>query len=227
MRGEKDAIAQKSIVSATTDGDGGDDDVRKDGDEGAGEGSCSECNESDDNTSRPLLVGFNRVDMRNYPIVLGDNPSVSKGAPISVDWEHFGECCFDVDKYEEVRKDERRTTAQMRIPYDVRYDILERAGELDEAVDSVVKEIENIKSMRDKVARQSEWQARLDAAKEKASRGLKNVFKAGKKKKEKDFLKESMVQARAERRKSDKVALQVDAATLALAALQISDELQC
>ena len=219
MRGEKHSISQKSIVSATTDGDGGDGDARKDGDEGAGEGSCSQSNQSDDKTSRLVIVGFNNVDMRNYPIVLGDNPSVSKGAPISVDWEHFGECCFDVDKYEEVRKDERRTKAQMRIPYDVRYDILERAGELDEVVDSVVKEIENIKSMRDKIARQSDWQARIDAAKEKANRGLKNVFRAGKKKKEKDFLKKSMVQDSAERRKSDKVALQVDAATLALSVL--------
>ena len=220
MRGEKHPISQENIVSTTADGDdSGDGDARKDGDEGAEEGSCSQSNQSDYNTSRPVTIGFNHVDIRNYPIVLGDNPSVSKGAPISIDWEHFGECCFDVDKYEKVRKDERRTKAQMRIPHDVRYDILEMAGELDEDVDGVVKEIENIKSMRDKVARQSDWQARIDAAKEKANRGLKNVFRAGKKKKEKDFLKRSMDQACAERRKSDKVALQVDAATLALSVL--------
>jgi len=217
MREEKDAIAKKSIGSFTTDRDG--DDPRNDGDEGAGEGSCSQSNQSDDKTSRPVIVGFNHVDMRNYPMVLGDNPSVSKGPPISVDWEHFGESCFDVDKYEDARKDERRNKAQMRIPYDVRYEILERAGELDEVVNSAVKEIENIKSMRDTTARQSDWQARMDAAKEKAGRSFKNVFRAGKKKKEKDFLKKSMAQASAERKKSEKVALQVDAATLALTVL--------
>jgi hypothetical protein len=168
-------------------------------------------------TTRTSVVSFDCVNVRSYPIVLGDNPSVSKGAPISIDWQHFRQDNSDIDKYEEARQVARRSKTQMRIPYDVRYDILERAGEHDKTVDDVVKEMDEIRKRRGSIARQPEWQVNIEVKKEIARRWLKNLLKRSEKKKEKEIIKKSVEFSIAQGRKLEQLSLQVESATLVLA----------
>ena len=35
-------------------------------------------------------VTFGKVRIRSYPMILGDNPSCSKGLPVTLDWKSFG-----------------------------------------------------------------------------------------------------------------------------------------
>eukprot|EP00536_Pseudo-nitzschia_multiseries_P018547 jgi/Psemu1/56166/gm1.56166_g len=46
-------------------------------------------------------VQFSSVEMREYDICIGDNPSVARGAPISLDWTYQGrEYCYSLEDYE-------------------------------------------------------------------------------------------------------------------------------
>ena len=45
-------------------------------------------------------VGFGRIAFREYPIIMGGNPSVSEGVPVELDWHHINEYDVEVDSYE-------------------------------------------------------------------------------------------------------------------------------
>jgi hypothetical protein len=53
-------------------------------------------------------VCFDDVHIREYGFVLGDNPAVSKGAPLAIDWEYHNEDVIDVDIFEHCREPVRR-----------------------------------------------------------------------------------------------------------------------
>lgn len=52
------------------------------------------------NKNKKKSVTFGSVSVREYAIVLGDNPSVSRGAPISLGWDYFSTSMIDLDEYE-------------------------------------------------------------------------------------------------------------------------------
>ena len=51
-----------------------------------------------------VKVAFSSVEIKVYPYILGDNPSVSKGSPLTIDWEPMAVQVYDsVDAYETAR----------------------------------------------------------------------------------------------------------------------------
>jgi len=63
-------------------------------------------------------VRFSVVSIREYPIIIGDSPSTSRGVPLSLGWEYEPECNLDLDAYEATRlpggECERRTKYELR-----------------------------------------------------------------------------------------------------------------
>jgi len=43
---------------------------------------------SNDETRPPRTVHFGMVDIREYPMIPGDNPGCMKGVPLTIDWQH-------------------------------------------------------------------------------------------------------------------------------------------
>ena len=43
---------------------------------------------------------------------MGDNPEVSSGCPLTIDWDGAKTHNIDLDLYDEIRTDERRTSKQ-------------------------------------------------------------------------------------------------------------------
>jgi len=72
-------------------------------------------------------VRFDTLEMRQYPIILGNNPAVSMGPPLTIDWEYDIVGKVSLDEYEEGRGD-RRNKEQMMIPVRIREDWLREAG---------------------------------------------------------------------------------------------------
>lgn len=72
-------------------------------------------------------VMFKRIEIREYPICLGDNPSVSSGPPVTIDWEHMETRSFDFEDYES-SKLERRQLHEMVLPRKVREQMLKNSG---------------------------------------------------------------------------------------------------
>jgi len=94
-----------------------------------------------------LRVIFDTIEIRSFAIVLGDNPSVTKGPPISIGWDYFAQCELPLTKFERSRPP-RRWKPQLKIPWDVRYEMLERCGERDEDVEAQVRAVDRIKQQR-------------------------------------------------------------------------------
>ena len=72
-------------------------------------------------------VSFSTLAMREYPIMVGDNPAVMLGAPLTIDWTYGGEITCSVDDYEKTRP-KPRSMIELRIPASMRNDILKRSG---------------------------------------------------------------------------------------------------
>ena len=68
-------------------------------------------------------VAFGSVMIRSYAQTLGDNPSVSYGPPISLDWEYDEHPEVTLDDYEDKRAP-RRSVRQMVLSYYMRKNIL-------------------------------------------------------------------------------------------------------
>jgi hypothetical protein len=72
-------------------------------------------------------VSFGDVHIMEFPLELGDNPSVTRGCPLRLGWELLKRTDYDVESYERLRPS-RRSTKQLRIPMEKRTEILLNQG---------------------------------------------------------------------------------------------------
>ena len=74
-------------------------------------------------------VTFHSVDVREYGVEIGDNPAVSIGPPLAIDWLYMPKGSESVDQYENKRRSKRRSKkVGLGWNYYQRYAILEKAG---------------------------------------------------------------------------------------------------
>lgn len=92
-------------------------------------------------------VIFTEVKVRRYDIVIGDNPSVTMGPPLSIGWEFESESSFNIDEFEECRG-VRRSSAEMVMPRAVREELLLSNGFTKKEIMEVVKEVAKCKNNR-------------------------------------------------------------------------------
>lgn len=83
--------------------------------------------DTDDNTSRRRRVSFDSINIREYFIELGDNPSCRNGPPLTIGWDFDELGRFDLEQFEEFRPP-RRFSRQMIIPLGRRQEILFQSG---------------------------------------------------------------------------------------------------
>mmetsp|Transcript_28063 Transcript_28063/g.39444 ORF Transcript_28063/g.39444 Transcript_28063/m.39444 type:complete len:211 (+) Transcript_28063:88-720(+) len=81
-------------------------------------------------SNRQGQIRFSDVEIREYSIILGDNPSVSCGAPITISWDHDRETrvVIDVDEFETERAKSRKNREDLRIESRTREFWLRNAG---------------------------------------------------------------------------------------------------
>lgn len=104
--------------------------------------------EKSDEITKCKNVRFSNVDVRDYSLCLGDNPSVSIGAPISLDWNYDAEFSYKIDRYEHERVACRQDSECFKIPSQQRDYMLKKSGYSREEINKQVK-----KSHRDKQKR--------------------------------------------------------------------------
>ena len=133
-------------------------------------------------------VSFGTVEIREHDIILGDNPAVSSGAALTIDWEHFDEDSFELDEYESTRP-EKRTCSEMSIPERYRFEILKRCDYSTREIVAQAKETEVLRLQRLETSNQLYRQQAHEKA-ERFQRGFVNMF-TSKKKKERQLLQQS------------------------------------
>ena len=150
-------------------------------------GSVGTLNES---IKSSLSVSFHNVRIREYPMTVGDNPAVSSGVAITMDWDPLeqGSHVVELDEYEQCRP-ERRVIGQMRIPPGERDQILRRSGHSRREMQRGLRASNIARRQRTETLGTLHRQ-QFDELREKASRAVVNVL-SSKKKDERDLLRRS------------------------------------
>jgi hypothetical protein len=141
-------------------------------------------------TSMKRNVSFHQIEIREYQRTLGDNPAVSAGPPMALDWKYNPDHqILHVDDYEKNKK----SRDLLLLPEGIRVDILKHHCDLSRAqINAVEKEINIIKRNRSETALISGAQEKRLEMRESASRKLKGILSFSKKKEEKKRLKNTM-----------------------------------
>jgi len=77
--------------------------------------------------SNKKRVHFGNLHVREYPIIVGDNPAVTLGVPMAIAWEHDGEVVCSVEEYEEMRPTPR-SMIELKMPNSCRTEKLRNVG---------------------------------------------------------------------------------------------------
>jgi hypothetical protein len=121
-------------------------------------------------------VNFELVTVREYQQTIGDNPSVSYGTPISLDWEYEENEPLDVDLYEAGRGG-RRTARQFCLNhYQRKNTLVHKFGYSEEEVRAAKYRTNKVRSQREvsKMIQRDFWPlAVLEEIKESAVRKFK------------------------------------------------------
>lgn len=140
-------------------------------------------------TDRPS-VQFSDITIREYPIVLGDNPGGRKGPPLSIAWRHDNEVTVEVEKFERLRPN-RRTKEEMIMPEHVRTDRLRQAGYSKLEIMRLTKPVNVARAQRRRTNETLHLEG-LQHFTESFGRKAKNIMSFGKnKRQEKQLLRSS------------------------------------
>jgi len=137
----------------------------------------------------PLSVSFDKIEIREYPIILGDHPDTTTGPPLTIDWEYSkSQECIDIDEYEKTRPT-RRNFAEMNMPPPHRVECLMRCGVTMKDINKRVSEVKVYRAGRLETTANL-YRSQTHEKVEKMKRGLGNFF-SGKKKKERELMEKS------------------------------------
>jgi len=117
-----------------------------------------------DESAGEKSVRFSSVAVRDYSICLGDNPSVSRGTPISLDWDHDNELTYDINVYESERFQKRRTSDDLKIPSLKRIQLLKELGYSRGEINEQIKKTNLDKQRRIYTRRRAEYEENIKAA---------------------------------------------------------------
>lgn len=126
--------------------------------------NCNDYNHASTTPSSPKFkkVRFETVQIREYRITLGDNPSCSSGPPLQLDWMYYDTPQeIPLELYEKCRHGNRRCMYNMKIPSEVRYYMMKEWEVSRNEIVKVQLECEAIKKQRSKVIRRYQLEESL------------------------------------------------------------------
>ena len=108
-------------------------------------------------------VQFENVEIREYSITIGDNPSVSEGPPISLGWYYDERDTIELplEEYEQHRACHRREKYELRIPSYVRLAMLRERSISTKEILSNQRECEDIKKQRYETLRKEQRREKI------------------------------------------------------------------
>jgi hypothetical protein len=119
-------------------------------------------------------VSFGAVQRREFNRIVGDHPDVKVGPPVSFDWEYGDLPSISLEEYESSRAAYKRL---LRMSSITRKNMLRNVFEVDEEeIRSAEKEVQRIRLLREKSAKQSESAAVVESAMKRAGRKLRKGF---------------------------------------------------
>ncbi|GKY91668.1 hypothetical protein MPSEU_000138700 [Mayamaea pseudoterrestris] len=105
-------------------------------------------------------VSFGDVAIYSHGILLGDNPSVSGGPPLTIRWAAFDKQKVSLDDYEQA-KPESRPKEAMLLPRMIREEWLRNNGYARGEVRATILAVEKIKQQRYQSTRDGLWRKKV------------------------------------------------------------------
>jgi hypothetical protein len=141
------------------------------------------------NSNRFKQVRFSYVTIRNYDITMGDNPAVTAGPPIQLDWEYEEIPSLPVRDFEQFKLKRRGAcTLSFYVPIsenrvltispDFRTGILRRAGFSDWEISQTMRNVKKIQQQRTRTALAFPFY-RVEYAMRSAGRKLQRTMGSG------------------------------------------------
>ena len=121
-------------------------------------GSSTTTTSSCTKATKTMVVSWDpTIRIHEHPIILGDNPACSSGAPIQIGWKAQESISRNLDMYEYCRQDERKVGKKLVLPVQRRAQILLRAGYSLEKIGNAVMEVEMIQKQRRETLSKQGW----------------------------------------------------------------------
>ena len=98
-------------------------------------------------TSIRKRASFSFIEVRYYPLIMGDNPCVSGGPPVSTSSDYFDSAKVRLHHFEEYRKPRRTRQQLIKTPFS-RIKLLKSIGYTESEIDQRVKEMTVIQKQR-------------------------------------------------------------------------------
>jgi hypothetical protein len=126
-------------------------------------------------TSSKKSVSFGLIQIREYNRVLGDNPTVSAGPPMSIGWAFVQKMDVPVDVYERIKRP--RKPSDLRLRSLIRNRILRYGFDVSlEEISAAEKIVRNIQRQRCQTRQQGKTVAAIEYAMESAKRKMHRIF---------------------------------------------------
>jgi len=95
-------------------------------------------------------VRFSTVNVRSYDLCLGDNPSVARGAPISLDWYYGDERSYELDDYEQQQQHhaDKDNEHKLKRPSLERMHLLKQIGYSRREIKEATRRVDKIRKQR-------------------------------------------------------------------------------
>lgn len=142
--------------------------------------ATASANENISRNNESKRVGFNTVLIRSYKQTMGDNPCVSYGPPIQLDWEYEQHDGVDIDSFESQRVFSRRGFRQLCMNYYQRRALLTREYGFTEQELAQAKKDANKAKFRRAVTNHFLPMMNFEVALESAGRKAKRIIRKGK-----------------------------------------------
>ena len=127
-------------------------------------------------TERKTRLIWGSVQIREYNRIVGDNPGVSVGPPLTLDWDYYEHEPIGLTDYEETRQ-KRKNFWRLRLSSVTRRNMLKNVfGISDEEIAAAEKGIEVIRKKRELTAKQSKLSTSVETAFQSARRKIRKRF---------------------------------------------------
>jgi len=146
--------------------------------------------ENENALERRSSISYKNVVINEFAYTTGDNPCVSSGPPVSMEWDSHHTESINLDEYEELRKGDRRLVHMLKMPKDVRIDKLAKAGLSQGDINQCTRSADK---RRMEILRTSQdlYLAKREEKNERIRKWLKNLF-TNYKKKEREYIENAL-----------------------------------
>jgi hypothetical protein len=107
--------------------------------------------------SQRRVAFANDITIIEFPMVIGDNPSVNCGAPVQIGWVPQATITRNLDMYEHFREENRRCNRDLILEVPQRLNILLRAGYPLEDIVAAAMAADVIQNSRIKNVKKQSW----------------------------------------------------------------------